>query len=129
VHWLAEHLYIGGYRWFVGMLLGHPPLFGSNLALRRETWQRIRGSVHRTTREVHDDLDLAYAIQPDMEVEWDPTLRVGVSARPFETASGFWRRIRWAFGTLRLDWENPIARRAARRRVRDERDAARTANA
>lgn len=119
VHWLAEHLYIGGYLWFVGMLLGHPPLFGSNLALRRETWMRVRGTVHRTMREVHDDLDLAYAIQADMEVEWDPQLRVGVSARPFASASGFWRRIRWAFGTLALDWENPIVRRAARRRVRE----------
>ncbi len=57
------------------------------------------------------------AIQPDMEVEWDPNLKVGVSARPFATASGFWRRIRWAFGTLALDWESPIARRAARRQA------------
>ncbi len=124
VHWLAEHLYIGGYLWFVGMLLGHAPLFGSNLALRHETWQRLRGTVHRTMREVHDDLDLAYAIEPDMEVEWDPELVVGVSARPFATASGFWRRIRWAFGTMSLDWESPLARRAARRRVREEREAA-----
>lgn len=117
VHWAAEHLYIGGYLWFVGMLLGHAPLFGSNLALRRETWMRVRGTVHRTMRQVHDDLDLAYAIQPDMQVEWDPTLTVGVSARPFASASGFWRRIRWAFGTLALDWESPIARRSARRRA------------
>ena len=119
VHWLAEHLYIGGYIWFCGMVLGHAPLFGSNLALRASAWQRMRLTVHRDLREIHDDLDLAYHIEPDMDVVWDDALRVGVSARPFASASGFWRRIRWAFGTLSLNWQSPIARRAARRRVRE----------
>ena len=119
VHWLAEHLYIGGYTWFCGMILGHAPLFGSNLALRATAWQRLRLTVHRDLREIHDDLDLAYHIEPDMDVLWDDTLRVGVSARPFASAKGFWRRIRWAFGTLALNWQSPFARRAARRRVRE----------
>jgi glycosyltransferase involved in cell wall biosynthesis len=119
VHWLAEHLYIGGYLWFCGMLLGHPPLYGSNLALRAAAWQRMRETVHRDRRDVHDDLDLAYHIEPDMDVEWDDSLRVGVSARPFATASGFWRRISWAFRTMSLNWQSPLARRAARRRVRE----------
>ena len=119
VHWLAEHLYIGGYIWFCGMILGHAPLFGSNLALRASAWQRLRLTVHRDIREVHDDLDLAYHIEPDMDVVWDDTLRVGVSARPFASAKGFWRRIRWAFGTLALNWQSPFARRAARRQVRE----------
>jgi len=119
VHWLAEHLYIGGYTWFCGMILGHAPLFGSNLALKASAWQRMRLTVHRDVREIHDDLDLAYAIEPDMDVLWDDTLRVGVSARPFASAKGFWRRIRWAFGTLALNWQSPFARRAARRRRRE----------
>jgi glycosyltransferase involved in cell wall biosynthesis len=120
VHWLAEHVYIGGYTWFCGLLLGHAPLFGSNLAVRATAWERLRLTVHRDLREVHDDLDLAYHVEPDMDVLWDPTLRVGVSARPFASSSGFWRRIRWAFSTIALNWESPLARRAARRRVREE---------
>jgi cellulose synthase/poly-beta-1,6-N-acetylglucosamine synthase-like glycosyltransferase len=124
VHWLAEHLYIGGYIWFCGMVLGHAPLFGSNLALRATAWRRLRETVHRDRRDIHDDLDLAYHIEPDMDVEWDDTLRVGVSARPFASASGFWRRIRWAFGTLALNWQSPFARRALRRRAREVREAA-----
>ena len=119
VHWLAEHLYIGGYTWFCGMILGHAPLFGSNLAVRATAWERLRLTVHRDLREIHDDLDLAYHIEPDMDVLWDDTLRVGVSARPFASAKGFWRRIRWAFGTLALNWQSPFARRASRRRVRE----------
>ena len=34
---------------------------------------------------------------------FDRTLRVGVSARPFASWSGFSRRISWAFGTLALN--------------------------
>ena len=117
MHWAAENLYIGGYIWFVGMLLGHPPLFGSNLALRASAWQRLRGTVHRSMREIHDDLDLAVHVEPDMTVRFDHSLRVGVSARPFESFAGFARRIDWAFGTLALNWRERslLDRRAARR--------------
>lgn len=123
VHWMAEHLYIGGYVWFVGLLLGHAPLFGSNLALRATAWQRLRENVHRDLREIHDDLDLAIHVEPDMGVRFDPTLRVGVSARPFETFSGFSRRIDWAFGTLGLNWRERslLERRAARKAWERER--------
>ena len=117
VHWVAENLYIGGYIWFVGLLLGHPPLFGSNLAFRASAWQRLRGSVHRTMREIHDDLDLAIHVAPDMTVRFDRTLRVGVSARPFASFAGFRRRIQWAFGTLELNRRERSyrSRRAERR--------------
>jgi len=128
VHWIAETLYIGGYIWFVGLLLGHPPLFGSNLALRASAWARLRTTVHRDLREIHDDLDLAIHIEPDMSVRFDRTLRVGVSARPFATFAGFARRIDWAFGTLGLNWRERslLDRRAARRdwERRARRDAA-----
>lgn len=118
VHWLAENLYIGGYIWFVGMLLGHAPLFGSNLAMRSEAWLSVRGSVHRELREIHDDLDLAIHVGPDQGVRFDKTLRVGVSARPFASFAGFRRRIDWAFGTLGLNWRERSLLDRRRERVR-----------
>ena len=121
VHWLAETLYIGGYVWFVSLVLGHPPLFGSNLALRNEAWRRIRGSVHRDLREIHDDFDLAIHVEPDQGVRFDRTLRVGVSARPFASFSGFARRIDWAFGTLRLNWRERSLLDRRRERLRNSR--------
>jgi glycosyltransferase involved in cell wall biosynthesis len=124
VHWLAETLYIGGYIWFVGLLLGHAPLFGSNLAMRAEAWRRVRGSVHRDLREIHDDLDLAIHIEPDQGVRFDTTLRVGVSARPFASIAGFTRRIDWAFGTLGLNWRERSL--LDRRRERASRERARS---
>lgn len=114
VHWVAENLYIGGYIWFVGWLVGHAPLFGSNLALRSSTWVRLRTTVHRSMREIHDDLDLAIHIHPDMPVVFDRTLRVGVSARPFASLSSLGRRLKWAYTTLNLNSrEKPFSVRRA----------------
>lgn len=118
VHWVAENLYIGGYIWFVGWLVGHAPLFGSNLALRKGTWARLRTTVHRSMREIHDDLDLAIHIEPDMPVVFDKTLRVGVSARPFQSISGLRRRLTWAYTTLSLNSrEKPFSQRRAAQRA------------
>ena len=117
VHWCGEFFYIGGYFWFMSLMLGHAPLFGSNLALRKTAWARLRLTVHRNVRELHDDLDLAFHIEPDMLVRFDPTLRVGISARPFSSWSGLGRRLKWAYTTIRLNTrERSLARRRAERR-------------
>jgi glycosyltransferase involved in cell wall biosynthesis len=119
VHWLGKTLYIGGYFWFMSFMLGHPPLFGSNLALRADAWRRLRLTVHRNLRELHDDLDLAYHLEPDMLVRYDPTLRVGISARPFSSWAGLGRRLSWAYKTIRLNtrWGSWAQRRAERREL------------
>jgi glycosyltransferase involved in cell wall biosynthesis len=120
VHWIAEHLYIGGYNWFIGWVLGHPPVFGSNYAIRADVWLRLRDTVHRDFRDVHDDLDLSFHIEPGMSVRWNDSLRVGVSARPFSTLSGLGRRLALAYTTIRLHWrdQTPFQRRAAHREAR-----------
>jgi hypothetical protein len=119
---IGQVLYIGGYFWSMSIWLGHPPLFGSNFAMRRELWWQVRGRVHRGERELHDDLDLSLHLGPEHLVIFDDTLRVGISARPFSTLNGFLRRIDWAFGTLamHLPEETPWRRRAARRAFDDE---------
>lgn len=115
---LGQVLYIGGYFWFIGLWLGHPPVFGSNFAMRAEVWRGVRRAVHSGMSDIHDDLDLAIHLDPGVEVRYDERLTVGISARPFSTWPGFTRRIRWAFRTLRLHLpeESPWRRRAARRR-------------
>lgn len=124
VHWIAEHVYIGAYSGIVGLILGHPVLFGSNLALRTSSWLDVRTRVHRETREVHDDFDIAINLAPGSGVRFDPTLRVAVSARPFATARGFGRRIDWAFRTMAVNhrdeslWRRRRQWIAARRAVR-----------
>jgi hypothetical protein len=123
-HWLGRDLYIAGYFQIVGWLLGHPPLFGSNFALRSAVWERVRGSVSRGLPQVHDDLDLSYQIPPEVTVICDQSLRVAVSARPFESWHSFGRRLGMAWTTFRIEFgkEPPFRRR--RRRQRWEREHA-----
>jgi glycosyltransferase involved in cell wall biosynthesis len=122
IHWVAKRLYIGGYVWFIGGMLGHPPLFGSNLALRASTWERMRLTVHSDNPVVHDDLDLSFAVRPDMTTVFDESLRVGVSARPFESWAGLRSRVSRAYTTVAINWreESPVRRRAARKSWREQ---------
>ena len=116
VHRLGESLYIGGMYWSMTPYLGHPPVFGSNFAMRRAVWQELGPEIHREPG-IHDDLDLSLHIRPWMRVELDPGLVVGISARPFATLGGLTRRIAWVAPTLKNHWpeDSPWARRAARR--------------
>ncbi|MDK1358785.1 glycosyltransferase family 2 protein [Arthrobacter sp. zg-Y1219] len=127
--WVARNIYIGGYIRAVGLLLGHPPLFGSNFALPAPMWAALRNRVHRDRSEVHDDLDLSYQIRPDMSVIYDPRLRVGVSARPFYSWRGLGSRILRAYQTFDIDFraEPPGRRLRERHRLRHRRRAGRKA--
>jgi glycosyltransferase involved in cell wall biosynthesis len=118
VCWLGRVVYIGGYFWFIGALLGHPPLFGSNMAITSGVWARIRPLVDPTLAEVHDDLYVSFRIQPDMTVSYDSRLRVGISARPFDNWSGLSRRLRWAWTTVRMNRRSlSLRQRRAERRM------------
>ncbi|WP_404322117.1 glycosyltransferase family 2 protein [Arthrobacter luteolus] len=120
--WIAENLYIAGYRWSMNILMGHPPIFGSNFALHASMWKRLREGMHRSGSRIHDDLDLSWQIAPDMDVLWVDSLRVGVSARPLESWRGLGRRLSMAWTTFRTDFEQqgPVERRRLRRRWRTE---------
>jgi glycosyltransferase involved in cell wall biosynthesis len=120
--WVGTRLYIPGYFRVIGWLLGHPPLFGSNFAVRSDVWARIRDSVHRGLPPVHDDLDISYQIPPDVTVIADRSLRVQVSARPLANWHSVGRRLSMAWTTFRIEFkqEGPFRRR--RRRRQWERD-------
>jgi glycosyltransferase involved in cell wall biosynthesis len=116
VSWLGGHLYLGGYFWAIGKMLGHPPLFGSNFAITSATWAAISSRVHRV-ETIHDDLDISYQFRPGMVVLFDPRLVVGVSARPFGSARALGKRLRMAYTTLAVESreESPARRRRDRR--------------
>jgi glycosyltransferase involved in cell wall biosynthesis len=129
VHWLGRNIYIGGMYWAVSAYLSHPPIFGSNFVMRREVWHELGPEVHRTQRNIHDDLDLSFHIKPWMHVAYDPSFTVGISARPFDSWSGLSRRLSWVLPTVRNHWpeQSPWNRRIERRRWREEREEARRA--
>jgi glycosyltransferase involved in cell wall biosynthesis len=123
---LGKSWWVGGLYWSMTIYLGHPPIFGSNFAMRRQVWDEIGTEVHREERDIHDDLDLSLHVKPWMTVSYDRDLVVGISARPFSTWTGFTRRLSWIVPTLRNHWpeDSPWARRAARRRYAEEQSTA-----
>jgi hypothetical protein len=97
-------IYLGSYYVLVHAALGHTPLWGSNMAVRRRTWQEVRHLVHRNDPELHDDIDLAFAMGPRHWVRYDPRLSVGVSGRSLRGYRQLRRRLRRAFRTLEVNW-------------------------
>ncbi|MCP2032472.1 glycosyltransferase involved in cell wall biosynthesis [Okibacterium sp. HSC-33S16] len=115
--WYGRAVDLGTYFTLFRGLLGHPPLFGSNFAIRTDAWHRMRPRVHRNRSDIHDDLDLSYQVEPNMQVVFDGNLGMQISARPFGSLSNFSRRISWGFRTVWINSreETPWQRRAARR--------------
>ena len=115
-------LYLGAYTSLLSVTLGHRPLFGSNLAFRREAWHAVRADVHRGDAHIHDDLDLAFHLGENHRIARLPGESMGMSMRPF-TAGQFGRRVQRGFRSVLVHWPRdfpPVrwARLVVRRRLR-----------
>ncbi|NYF16707.1 hypothetical protein HDC37_001532 [Microbacterium sp. AK009] len=109
--WLRRPLaaiYLFAYSASLWPALGHAPLWGSNLAVRREAWQRVAHLVHRDDPDVHDDLDLAFHLGERHRIALVPGLPMGVSMRPFADASAMRRRFRRGIHTVFLHWPRNV---------------------
>ena len=98
-------VYLGAYYGLCHLALGHTALWGSSMAMRRSVWLEVRSLVSRDDPDLHDDLDLAFALGPGRRIRYDPHLRVGVSARSLRGHSQRVRRFDRAWRTLRLNWQ------------------------
>jgi glycosyltransferase involved in cell wall biosynthesis len=74
--------------------LGHEVLFGSNMAMRRSTWQQVGKDVCTNDHEVHEDLDLAIHAAKVGRIVFDPKLIVAISPRPLYNPRGLVKRVR-----------------------------------
>jgi glycosyltransferase involved in cell wall biosynthesis len=96
-------IYLWAYAFVAVPSLGHLPLYGSNMAFRRDVWRRIRGSVHLSS-EVHDDLDLAFHIGLRHRIGYASGAAMGVSMRPFADARAFARRTGRGVRSVIVHW-------------------------
>lgn len=119
-NWVGDHLYIGAMWTFVTPYLGHRPVFGSNFVMTARAWRELRLIAHTSQPDIHDDLDLSFAIRPWMSVRYRDDWRVGISNRPFDTWRGLGRRLRWVATTMRANGveARPFHHRWERRRWR-----------
>ena len=121
---IGRHGYVGVLYAWLTPLLGHPPLFGSNFAMRAAAWRELSPEVHRTRRDIHDDIDLAFHVRPWMTVERDRGSVVGTSARAFTSVGAIARHVWWVVTTWQLHgWAEAPRRRRARRQAARRRGA------
>ncbi|MFB9164575.1 glycosyltransferase [Arthrobacter psychrochitiniphilus] len=108
-------LYLTVY-WLAAMpALGHRPLFGSNLAMRREAWESVSSSAHRRDCELHDDFDLSFHLGEHHRVRYLRSAAMGMSMRPFKSAREFLRRTHRGFRTVLIHWPHDFPPRRWRR--------------
>ncbi|UKA70256.1 glycosyltransferase family 2 protein [Arthrobacter sp. FW306-06-A] len=101
---LAGVAYIQAYFVLMGAAMGHWPPFGSNCAFRRQDWEQARTRVNRLDTGVHDDVDLGFALDPTRRTAYDPSLKVGISARALAGGADARLRLKRAFHTLGIHW-------------------------
>lgn len=114
-------VYLGAYYAVLIPTLGHMPLFGSNMAMRRDAWVSVSAQVHRHDPLVHDDLEVAFHLGDRHRIRYVRGLPMGISARPFGSLSEFGLRVHRGFHTVIIHWPRQFpplrwARRAVRRR-------------
>jgi len=101
---LAGIAYIQAYFVLMAAAMGHWPPFGSNCAFRRRDWEQARAGVSRLDTNVHDDVDLGFALDPAVRTAYDPSLKVGISARALAGGADARLRFKRAFHTLGIHW-------------------------
>lgn len=108
-------LYLSAYSLAAMPALGHRPLFGSNLAMRRDAWQSVRALIHRKDCELHDDLDLSFHLGEQHKVSYLKSSAMGISMRPFKSGRAFLRRTYRGFRTVVIHWPHDFPPRRWRR--------------
>jgi len=96
--------YLLAYATATSPALGHLPLFGSNLAMRRSVWEDVSSSVHRHDPHMHDDLDLAFHIGRRHRIRYLRGAAMGMSMRPFRSGQSIAQRIVRGFRTVASHW-------------------------
>lgn len=102
---LLAGAYLGSYYLLGALAAGHHVLWGSSMALRREVWQAASAAVHRSDRELHDDMDLALVLGPAARIAVVPSVVVGVSARSIRGTAQWRRRLVRAWRTVHINWQ------------------------
>jgi glycosyltransferase involved in cell wall biosynthesis len=84
------------------LLIGHPTLWGSNMALPATAWKLVAGKTC-TQLGMHEDLDLAIHLhQSGMQVQYDSTMPVPAYLRRVHAGrQDLWDYLQWWPQTLR----------------------------
>lgn len=89
-----------GFNW---LLIGHPTLWGSNMALPKTLWQQVRDDIC-LRNDIHEDLDLAIHVHRHAQrIVYDRHAKVHVQLRRVRSSRReLWGYLQWWPRTLRV---------------------------
>lgn len=100
---MIDLFYMRPYFFFVRLALGCTPLFGSNFAITASAWKKARHETHlRTHQNIHDDIDISYHIKG--AIIYEDTLKMPISARPFNSKRLMLKRYMAGFRSIIIHW-------------------------
>jgi glycosyltransferase involved in cell wall biosynthesis len=84
---LINWAYMKPYFLFVGLALGQKPLFGSNFAIRADSWRNISPTTHLAAyQNIHDDIDISYHVIKEGRIAYRNRIYMPMSARPLRAS-------------------------------------------
>ena len=97
-------LYLGLYGLASGLALAHPPLWGSNMAMRTSWWNRVSPRL-APLPGIHDDFELSFELQPHEAIALDRGSVMPVSWRAAVSPRRLLAQQRMARRLLLRRWE------------------------
>lgn len=97
---LGSFFYAAAYFLGIGGALARVPLWGSNMAFRRDIWPGVSEQLDLRTLDIHDDLEFTCKLEPGAVVRFDRKLLVGAAGRVFSRKGGLRDSVAMALRTL-----------------------------
>jgi glycosyltransferase involved in cell wall biosynthesis len=114
---MASLFYASAYFLGIGGAVARVPLWGSNMAFRREIWPAVNEQLDLGTLDIHDDLEFTCKLGPGAVTRFDRKLRVGAAGRIFSRKGGLRDSVGVALRTLELNGAAAGVRRRWHRKL------------
>ncbi|MEI7741951.1 MAG: glycosyltransferase family A protein [bacterium] len=98
------YLHRVSFFWASRLFQGHHTLFGSNMALKKSAWEKVKNEVCLDNKAMHEDIDLArHLVLKGCSVAYDPTILASISGRRMsDSLPNLFKYVRRWFRTMRL---------------------------
>lgn len=114
---MASFFYASAYFLGIGGAVARVPLWGSNMAFRREIWPAVSEQLDLGNLDIHDDLEFTCKLEPGAVTRFDRKLRVGAAGRIFSRKGGLRDSVGVALRTLELNGAAAGVRRRWHRKL------------
>lgn len=75
-----------GVIYAIGLMFGHPTMYGPNMAIRKSLWEKIKNDVCLKDCDVHEDIDLSIHLAKIAKIKVDRSLVI-------RTTRGRWSKL------------------------------------